>query len=319
MTDGPEASAPLDQLVAELQRRRADAGSPSYAEIAGRVEAGRRERGLGDFEARVSRSTVYDLFRIGRRRIDVGLFVEVLRALGADEDEIARWRAKATSVLTPAPAVAPARVSASTVALPGLATSGARLRALPVRQAATLLIACVVINMLGNLLVSALPIDLYLDMIGTAIAAVVVGPWQAVAVGVATNLWEVHTGGTWHGLWFALSNATGALLWGYGVRHGLGRTILRFLGLNVAVAFFVTVVSTCVILTVFDNGATGHAADALVHNLVHRGHGLALSVFSTNLITSLQDKLIAGFIALIVAESIAVRQSGESTRLPLGG
>ena len=173
--------------------------------------------------------------------------------------------------------------------------------------------------MLGNLLVSALPIDLYLDMIGTAIAAVVVGPWQAVAVGVATNLWEVHTGGTWHGLWFALSNATGALLWGYGVRHGLGRTILRFLGLNIAVAFFVTVVSTCVILFVYGNGGTGHAADSLVRSLVHRGHSLAVSVFSTNLITSLEDKLIAGFIALIVAESIAVRQSGESTRLPLGG
>ena len=134
---------------------------------------------------------------------------------------------------------------------------------------------------------------------------------------VATNLGEVWTLETWQALWFGLANGAGALVWGYGVRRGMGRTILRYVVINVAVAFAVTAVATNVLLFAF-HGYTGHATDSLVHSLADRGHSLLVSIFSTNLLTSLQDKLLSGFLALIVAEYVAQRQSGEATRLPLG-
>lgn len=314
-------ASPLDELIGDLQRERARAGSPSYAEIAGRIEAARRLRGVDSFQARPSRSTVYDLFRVGRRRIDVELFLEVLAALGVEDPALTQWRERATAVsLRMSVADGPradARTALPQVELPRLSGTGARLRPLGTRPALLVLVGCLLLNLLGNLLTNALPIELYLDMTGTAVAAVLVGPWPAAAVGVLTNLAEVHTTHNWHALWFGLANAAGALVWGYGVRRGLGRTLLRYLVLNVAVAFCVTVVASNVLLFAYD-GYTGHASDSLVRALVDRGHSMVLSVWSTNLITSLQDKLLAGFVALIVAESVALRQSGHATRLPLG-
>lgn len=320
MTSETDASSrrpasPLDQLVVELHRRRAEAGHPSYAEIAARVESARRAAGVGDFEARLSRSTVYDLFRYGRRRIDIELFREVLASLGAEPGELEAWRATAVAALAASTGGATSRVAAPPE-LPRIGT-GARLRPLARRAALLVLLGCLIVNLAGNLLTRLLPIDLYLDMIGTAVVAILVGPWSGALVGVLTDGGEVFTSGTWHAVWFGLANAVGALVWGYGVRRGLGRTILRYVALNVIVALCVSVVATVVLMTVYD-GYTGHASDSLARSLVSRGHSLLVSVFSTNLITSIQDKLVAGFVALVVAESVAVRQGAESTRLPLG-
>lgn len=70
----------LDALCAALGRLRAEAGSPSYAEIARRIGAAR------DDGAEPGKVTVYDCFRPGRRRVDerlVGDIVLALRGTGA--------------------------------------------------------------------------------------------------------------------------------------------------------------------------------------------------------------------------------------------
>ena len=66
---------------------RAWAGSPSFTEIARRVTAARTSRGVPVVEARLARSTAYDCFRHGRRRIDVDLTLEIVRALGVATKE----------------------------------------------------------------------------------------------------------------------------------------------------------------------------------------------------------------------------------------
>src|SRR5690606_987196 len=98
-----------------------------------------------------------------------------------------------------------------------------------VRSVLLLMAGCVAINFVGREFVDLLHLPLYLDMVGTAIAAMALGPWRGAAVGATTNLVGV-IGSGWVSLPFMLVNVVGALAWGYGVRRwDLGRTLLRFL------------------------------------------------------------------------------------------
>ncbi|MFF1541366.1 hypothetical protein ACFVWL_14895 [Microbacterium sp. NPDC058269] len=75
----------LDELCLGLGRMRADAGSPSYAEIARRIGS---VRGGAD----PPKVTVYDCFRPGRRRVDDRLVADIVRALGGDDAQAVLWR-----------------------------------------------------------------------------------------------------------------------------------------------------------------------------------------------------------------------------------
>lgn len=83
--------AGLDTIVAELRALRVAAGQPSYAEIVRRVVERRAARGVPEHERRLGRTTVYDCFRSGRRRLDVDLIVEVAVALGLPSHLASAW------------------------------------------------------------------------------------------------------------------------------------------------------------------------------------------------------------------------------------
>ncbi|GIG41071.1 NB-ARC domain-containing protein [Cellulomonas phragmiteti] len=81
----------LDVVAEQLGALRRQVGSPSFAEIAQRIGARRAARGEpGDVPAR---STVYDCFRPGRRRVDVTLVGDIVAALGLTAEESAAWLA----------------------------------------------------------------------------------------------------------------------------------------------------------------------------------------------------------------------------------
>ncbi len=84
--------ATLDELASRLRARRIAAGSPSFAEVALRIGKARAARGVAPSSRLPGRVTVYDCFRDGRRRIDAELLLDIVRALGGDEEEIGRWR-----------------------------------------------------------------------------------------------------------------------------------------------------------------------------------------------------------------------------------
>ncbi|MGO1316189.1 MAG: NB-ARC domain-containing protein [Cellulomonadaceae bacterium] len=78
----------LDALVAALGEVRVASGSPSYSEIATRIGALRAQAGRTH---RPPRSTVYDCFRPGRRRLDMDLVRDILLALGLAPGEVTAW------------------------------------------------------------------------------------------------------------------------------------------------------------------------------------------------------------------------------------
>jgi len=294
--------APLDRLAQDLQELRAAAGSPSYAEVASRISRERAQSATGT-HAHVGKTTVYDVFRLGRRRVDIGLALEIVRALGCDDATVAEWQARYVDALRgPVAAEHPLRRASDEPAeqpadaKPGVIT--------------LLLLGCVALNLAAHQLVVIGDLPIYLDMVGTAVAAIAVGPWRGAAVGVATNgAFALYFGHDQ--IWFGLVQVAGALLWGYGVRRfGMGRTIGRYFVLNVVVAVVCSVVAVPIIHFVF-----GDDADQLVNaesSLQTMLHNTLVALSGANLLSSLADKLIGGFIAIALLPVLPVRSRSDS-------
>ncbi|MCH1868711.1 hypothetical protein [Nocardioides sp. CFH 31398] len=277
-----------DHVVGRLQEARHAAGDPSYAEVAQRVTTVRVGRGDLPDGARVARSTVYDCFRPGRSRIDAPLLRDIGLSLGVDAAEVDRWIAERD-----APPPEPEPGAEPVPHEPPVATAQAGLTPVLV---ALLLLGGVLANLVGIQLQVALALPLYLDMLGTAVVAVALGPWRAVAVGLATNLLGAAVFG-WASIPFALVNVVGALVWGYGVhRWGLGRTLPRFLGLNLLAALACSAVALLVIAVLFGPDADASGSQLLGGLLTDAPAWVAMVV--SNLVTSAGDKLLSGFLAL---------------------
>lgn len=307
--------SPWDSVAAHLRELRAEAGDPSYADIAQRITTARVERGVGEHAARVARTTVYDAFRAGRRRIDAVLVTDIARALGADAATADRWlvEARAEARRTdPAPEPAPVP-EPSPEPVPEREPEP---EPAPVPRGLVLvLVGSVLLNLLGRACVSVLDLPLYLDMAGTAVASLVLGPWWGVLVGVATNgLGSVGNGPSWA---FALVNVVGALVWGYGARRlGLGRTLPRFFLLNVLVALACTAVASVILLVLY-GGSIGHAQDTVARTVEDLLGHRAVAVTIGNAVTSVADKVISGFVALTVIASLPARmRAGRDVAVP---
>lgn len=98
----------LDAIAAELSRMRAAAGQPSFAAIGRAVAQLRAARGAPPSEQRIARSTLYDCFRPGRRRVDHEAVIEIAMALGLPAADRHRWaqRVAAAQARTDGAAVA---------------------------------------------------------------------------------------------------------------------------------------------------------------------------------------------------------------------
>ena len=156
------------------------------------------------------------------------------------------------------------------------------------------------LNLVGGYLAGLFRLPIFLDSIGTAIAAFVLGPWWGALAGVLAN----GAGSIWYGptnALFAPVSIAAALVWGYGVRGwGLGRTPVRFFALNVLVALVVSVAATPIV--VWLGGGTGHPSDVITAAFARLGPWGA--VFADNVLVSLVDKVLTGYIALAVVQAL---------------
>lgn len=292
-----------DVLVHRLRTLREEADQPSYAEIAQRVTALRIEAGERREAAGVARSSVYDSFRLGRVRLNLALVRDIALALGADEDEVREWIRSCRDSPTPVVdevGADEARSGGSGPAEPEIAPAPHRPS---VRTVVLVLVGCVLLNLVGRELVDLLHLPLFADMTGTAVAAIALGPWRGAAVGGTTNVVGIiGSGGA--SLPFALVNVAGALVWGYGVhRLGMGRGLPRFLALNLVVAFVCSCIAVTVLLVMF-GGSVGHGQDVVAERVAElTGSGTA-AVLVSNIVLSVPDKLVAGFVALVVVSTL---------------
>ncbi len=294
----PEAAAPesVDRIVTDLRELRAAAGSPSYAELGRRVGELRLARGVRPAAAIPARSTVYNLFREGRVRIDADLLRDVVIALGESREVADTWvdRSRKASRTSAPPAPEPQIAS--------LPESFAPARFAPQRISpgltVVIVVGCVLLNVLGLAAQRALALQVYLDMVGTGLAAIALGPWYGVLVAVAAQAADVRSLGDPAELPFLLVSTTGALVWGYGVRSWrMGATLSRYLALNLLVALACTTLVTPILIALSE-GKHGHLSDLFTGSLEDSGVHLAAAVFTSNIISSVLDKLLSGLIML---------------------
>ena len=283
-----------DTLILELHRLRDAAGVPTYAALTRDLIAQRMAEGQDEHAARIARSSVHDAFRFGRSRINARLVKELVQVMGGDPASVDGWIASCTN---PTLASAPPPVAVPPVEQGE--PEPARAPVVTVRQQLALAAGCLVLNLLGRHFVDFFELPIYLDMVGTAVAAIVLGPWRGAAVGGLTNLLGA-AGSGWVSLPFALVNIFGALVWGYGVRRfDMGRSLPRFFCLNVITAVCCSLLAIPIIALVLDGGLrNGHdVITELINQSISTFH-VALGI--SNLLTSLGDKLVSGFVALVI-------------------
>ena len=155
-----------------------------------------------------------------------------------------------------------------------------------------------VLNVIGGTVAGALKLPIFLDMIGTAVVAMTIGPWWGALVGVITNVTMGFLTGP-VSIPFAACNVVGALIWGYGTKWGWANDKLKFFGLSVASAVGVSLMAAPIVIFVF-GGATGHASDVLTAGLLAAGGDMWTAVFSSNIIVSSADKILSSFLALAI-------------------
>lgn len=315
-----------DDLVREMNRLRTAAGSPSFAQLAAAIAERRVADGMSPDAARVPRSTLHGAFQYGRSRLNMSLVREIVAALGGDDAQVDVWLARVAGVSEPVPVTesntddeiphppergtpVPPRAASPVEVPPG--------RPVPRSWPWVVALGCVAINLVGRLLVDGLKLPVYLDMVGTAIAALALGPWAGAGVGAATNVLGVVSSG-WFSLAFLPVNVCGALVWGYGVRRfGLGRSVPRFFGLCLAVALACSLLAVPILVLFFGGAVSGYEI-SFSTTLRGMGDQLLLAVSITNLIASTCDKLISGFAAMVALSAMPsrVRRASGVTVLP---
>lgn len=292
----------LDRIAADLLALK-EANPISYAEIGRRIGQERIDRGISPTAAYPPRSTIYDAFRAGRTWIDPVLLRDIVIVLGVDDSEADSWVERSSRLRRNGEPVARQRVTPTPAPAP--------LPALPVVEQFQevrsprwwspylLILGCIALNLLGIVVVQALHLPIYLDMAGTASAAMILGPWPGAFIALASNLLGFTVGAPGAAP-FALVNLAGALVWGYGVkRFRMGDDIGRFFLLNLLAATACSLVGAPLNVILF-GGLSGHGSDTVVESIVHMGVPMVASAFSANILTSVIDKLLTGFIALMV-------------------
>ncbi|WP_147436655.1 helix-turn-helix domain-containing protein [Microbacterium telephonicum] len=292
--------------MTELRVLRAARGI-SYRELAARITRAREERGIGPAAARVAHTTVSDVFRPGRSRLNADLVAEIVRALGSDDATVEEWRARVALRAATGPAPRPsAPVDPSHAPIPATLVDpgpgplgGPRSRRTTVATAAVLVAAGLLLNATGKFFNPLLGDVFFVDMVGTAAVALLGGPWLAALVGAGFVVVELLKSQV-DGALFAATMVFAGLIWGYGVRAGWGRTMPRFLGLSALVAVATSAVAVP-ITVVYLEGRSGRGLDVLFSQVGETGVGPWLAVATVNLTVSLLDKVFTGAIAYLIA------------------
>jgi energy-coupling factor transport system substrate-specific component len=181
-------------------------------------------------------------------------------------------------------------------------------------QAVMLVALAAAVDVLGGWVAGLLKVPVFLDTVGTFVAAAVLGPWWGAAAGVGNNVVSALFNGP-SSIPFAIVSVAVALVWGYGLRtFGMGRNGWTLLSLNLVVALVAALVSAPIVYLVF-GGATGHPSDALTLAFEALGKGLASAVLVSNLILNVADKLITGYVGLAIVEALP-DQYTAGLRLP---
>ncbi len=169
----------------------------------------------------------------------------------------------------------------------------------------TLIPIAIVLNIVVGQIASALGLPLFLDSIGTVLAALLAGPWVGGLTGLLTNL-----------VWGLISSPTAAAFAPVAMTIGLVAGLLARLGLfrhwwqalisGAIIAIALSFVAVPIRIYLF-GGVTGSGADFLTAYLLAVGQSLFGSVIVTVITSNLLDKIITALLAWVIVRALSKR------------
>lgn len=149
------------------------------------------------------------------------------------------------------------------------------------------------VNVVGGLLAGTLKLPVFLDTIGTILAAVILGPWWGALTGGLTNI--IMSLQNPMDMWFAIVNAVVGLIAGFAsIKFGFQKwPVVLVTGLVLAIV--APVIGTTIATYVY-GGLTGGGIDIFVAGLMKAGASVFAAAFIPRVGSNLVDKVLAVFV-----------------------
>lgn len=161
----------------------------------------------------------------------------------------------------------------------------------------------IAINFVGGTIASKLSLPLFLDSIGTAIVAAIMGPFVGAVSGVGFNIISSIVNGNILASLFGICNIATAFIVGFMTRAGKFKTIVHAVIATVAVALANALLGAPIAVVVY-GGIQGSGVDLLVAGLLSFGNDILSAAFLARVPINLADKGIACFAAWLILKRL---------------
>jgi energy-coupling factor transport system substrate-specific component len=169
----------------------------------------------------------------------------------------------------------------------------------------------VAINLVGGQAASALKLPVFMDSIGTAIIAAIMGPYVGAVSGVLFNIIASIISGNLMNSLFGICNLATAFIVGFMVRGGAFRTVLHAIIATILVALANALLGAPIAVVVY-GGIQGSGVDFAVAGFLALGNDIISAAFLARVPINLIDKGIAIFIAWLILKRLPVNMQNMS-------
>jgi energy-coupling factor transport system substrate-specific component len=161
----------------------------------------------------------------------------------------------------------------------------------------------VAINLVGGQVATRLGLPLFMDSIGTAIVAAIMGPFVGAVSGVLFNIIASIIGGNMMGSLFGICNIATAFIVGFMARGGKFNTIIHAIIATVGVALANAILGAPIAIVVY-GGIQGAGVDLAVAGFLALGNDILSAAFLARIPINLVDKGIAVFVAWLILKRL---------------
>lgn len=169
----------------------------------------------------------------------------------------------------------------------------------------TLLALCIALNIVGSNIALMLKLPVYLDSIGTVLAAAVLGPLGGMVAGAATSI-IVGASTDLYSLFFMPVQLLTGLVAGLLYQHVKPGTWRSNWWLALVIALPGTLISTLITVILF-HGITSSGSSMLVQVLLGTGISKAAAVFLIQILTDYLDRLMTVYVVALVYRALRSR------------
>ena len=161
------------------------------------------------------------------------------------------------------------------------------------------------INLIGRFFTQTLNLPLFLDTIGTTMAAFLAGPWVAAVAGVLTNL-VIGLTIEATSIPFGIVNAAIGIVAGFMAAHGFLRSTGKIIVMMLALTATTIITAMPLVVLVFE-GVSGSGVDAVTGFFAASGRNMVESVLGQQLLTTPGDKVLTVLLAFALIKGVPQR------------